>query len=71
MPRYLITHAKGQRGDMLIEDPDLTVEYAHGWAIFRDKPSFDRSSVVLALPAEQVASIERVDEEAEPTPQKD
>ena len=66
MPRYLIAHAKGQRGDMLVEDPELTLEIRDGWAILTDG-----QGIALALPTEQVASIQRVDEEAEPAPQKE
>jgi len=66
MPRYLIAHAKGQRGDMRVEDPELTLEIRDGWAILTDG-----QGIALALPTEQVASIQRVDEEAEPAPQKE
>lgn len=66
MPRYLIAHAKNQRGDMLVEDPDLTLEIRDGWAILTDG-----QGIALALPTEQVASIQRVDEETEPAPQKE
>ena len=66
MPRYLIAHAKNQRGDMLVEDPELTLEIRDGWAILTDG-----QGIALALPTEQVASIQRVDEEAEPAPQKE
>ena len=66
MPRYLIAHAKNQRGDMLVEDPELTLEIRDGWAILTDG-----QGIALALPTEQVDSIQRVDEEAEPAPQKE
>ncbi|WP_330172961.1 hypothetical protein OG875_04780 [Streptomyces sp. NBC_01498] len=67
MPAYLITHAESRRGDMLIEDPNLTLTLEHGWAGFRDKLSLEQGSVVLAIPAEQTASIQRVDDQ-EPAP---
>ena len=66
MPRYLIAHAKNQRGDMLVEDPELTLEIRDGWAILADG-----QGIALALPTEQVDSIRRLDEEAEPAPQKE
>jgi hypothetical protein len=68
MPAYLITHAKNQRGDMLVEDTDLTLEIRDGWAILTDG-----QGIALALPTEQVASIQRVDEDQdqEPAPQKE
>ena len=73
MPSYLVIHAENKRGDMLIEDPALTLAFEAGWVVFRDKISFERGSVVLALPAEQVASVQRVDEphDHELAPQKD
>lgn len=73
MPAYRITHAENKRGDMLIEDPALRLAFEAGWVVFRDKISFEQGSVVLALPAEQVASVQRVDEpqEHEPAPQKE
>lgn len=68
MPAYLITHAKNQRADILIEDPDLTLTFSGDWAIFSDAqgPS-------LAIPAEQGMSIQRMDEphEQEPASQKE
>lgn len=68
MPAYLITHAKNQRGDILVEDPELTLTFSGDWAIFSDGqgPS-------LAIPAEQGMSIQRVDEDQdqEPAPQKE
>lgn len=67
-PAYLITHAKSQRGDILVEDPTLTLDIRDGWAIFTD-----HQGVALALPAEQVACIQRVDEgqDQKPAPQKE
>jgi hypothetical protein len=68
MPAYLVTHAENRRGDMLIEDPELTLTFSGNWAIFSDGhgPSF-------AIPAEQATSIERVDEcqDQEPAPQRE
>ena len=61
MPAYLVAHAKGQRGDALIEDPDLTLEIRDGWAILADA-----HGIAYAVPTEQVASIQRVDQEPAP-----
>lgn len=36
MPAYLVSHAKNQRGDALIEDPELTLQVRDGWAILTD-----------------------------------
>lgn len=69
MPAYLIQHAAGQRGDMLIEDPALTLNIRDGWAILTDD-----QGIAVALPTEHVACITRVDEDqnpAEPAPQKE
>lgn len=60
MPAYLVQHRSGQRGDMLIEDPDLTVEYANGWAVFSDA-----AGPSLAIPADQVASVQRIDPDSD------
>ena len=65
MPAYLIQHAVGQRGDMLIEDPALTLEIRDGWAILTDD-----HGIAVALPTEHVACITRVDEEQQPTSQE-
>jgi hypothetical protein len=66
MPRYLIVHPRDQRrDDVLIEDPALTLTFQAGWAVLAD----DRG-VCLAIPSEQGASIQRVDEE-EPAPQEE
>ncbi|MFF3324957.1 hypothetical protein [Streptomyces sp. NPDC002889] len=66
MPAYLVTHTKAQRGDILIEDDTLTLEVTSQWAIFTD-----HQGVALALPAEQVASIQRVDEPQESAPEEE
>ncbi|MFE0088771.1 hypothetical protein [Streptomyces sp. NPDC059016] len=68
MPAYLITHAESRRGDMLIEDPDLVLALTDNWARFNDQ-----HGIVLAIPTERIASIQRVDEdqEQEPAPQKE
>jgi hypothetical protein len=56
MPAYLIQHPTEQRReDILIEDADLTLTFAGGWAVFAD----DR--VCLAVPAGQGAYIRRID----------
>ena len=58
MPAYLIQHAAGQRGDLLIEDPALTLEIRDGWAVLTDQ-----DGIALAMPTEHVACITRVDPE--------
>lgn len=63
MPAYLVTHAKGQRGDMLIQDDALALALTDQWARFSDL-----HGIVLAIPIEHVASIQRVDEEQDPGP---
>jgi hypothetical protein len=66
VPAYLIVHPREQRrDDVLIEDPALTLRFEAGWAILAD----DRG-VCLAIPSGQGASIQRVDEDQEPAPQK-
>lgn len=68
MPAYLIQHAAGQRGDMLIEDPTLTLNIRDGWAVLTDD-----QGIAVALPTEHVACITRVDEpqDQEPAPRKE
>lgn len=66
MPAYLVTHTESQRGDMLIEDETLMLELDGTWARFTDQ-----HGIVLALPVEHVASIQRVDQDQEPAPQKE
>ncbi|MFE6815249.1 hypothetical protein [Streptomyces sp. NPDC057677] len=66
MPAYLIRHpAEQRREDALVEDPDLSLTFSGGWAIFTDS-----KGVCLAIPSGQGAHIERVDQE-EPAPQKE
>jgi hypothetical protein len=61
VPRYLITHPKGQQGeDILIEDPDLTLIIQGDWAVLADL-----DGPCLVLPAHAGATITRVDELAE------
>ena len=68
MPAYLVSHTKAQRGDALVEDPELTLQVRDGWAILTDA-----QGIAYAVPTEQVASIERVDDtqDQEPAPQKE
>lgn len=62
MPAYLIVHPREQRrDDVLIEADDLTLRFETGWAILADS-----QGVCLAIPSEQGASIQRVDQPAEP-----
>lgn len=75
MPAYLIVHAERRGDDTVIEDPHLTVEFTDGWVLFKDRDLVQPNRVVLAIPAVQVARVERVDEqqdtgESEPEPRK-
>ena len=63
MPRYLITHPGKARDDILVEDPALTLALSEGWAVFTDS-----AGVCLAIPAEQGATIQRIDDQPEPAP---
>lgn len=58
MPAYLVHHRQGQRGDILISEDDLTVQLRNGWVAFRSG-----GTIALAIPADQIATIERVDPE--------
>ena len=69
MPAYIVQHPAAQaREDILIEDPELELAFAYGWAVFTDV-----DGVCLAIPAGQGAHIRRVDpdEEQQPAPQKE
>ncbi|MFD8577385.1 hypothetical protein ACFV1H_18880 [Streptomyces virginiae] len=58
MPRYLITHPKGQAGeDILVEDPDLTLTIHGTWAVLTDP-----NGACVAVPAHAGATITRIDE---------
>jgi hypothetical protein len=70
MPAYLIVHAERRGDDTVIEDPDLTVEFADGWVLFKDRDLIKPNRVVLAIPATQVARVERVDEQQQPQDQE-
>ena len=59
MPAYLIQHRGGQRGDMLISDANLAVHFTNDWIVFTDDDGPE--AIVLALPADQVAAIQRID----------
>ena len=61
MPRYLITHPKGQQGeDILVEDPDLTLTIQGAWAVLSDP-----QGACLAASAHAGATITRIDDEPE------
>ncbi|MCY0959978.1 hypothetical protein [Streptomyces sp. H27-H5] len=61
MPRYLITHPKGQQGeDILVEDPELTLTIQGAWAVLADL-----DGPCLAVPADAGATITRIDEQPE------
>lgn len=61
MAAYMIRHAKGQQGDILIEDDDLAVNFTSGWVVFTDDHPTLETAVVLAIPTEHVAAIQRID----------
>ncbi|MGW4223024.1 hypothetical protein ACWEG1_06155 [Streptomyces bauhiniae] len=71
MPAYLVIHAERHGDDTLIEDPALTVEFVDGWVLFKDRDLMRPDRVAVAIPAVQVARIERVDDQQEPAPQKE
>ncbi|MBZ6102691.1 hypothetical protein ACH4NO_17955 [Streptomyces olivaceus] len=71
MPAYLVIHSERHGDDTLIEDPNLTVEFVDGWALFKDRDLIQSNRVAIAIPATQVRRIERVDEPEEPAPQKE
>ncbi|MFJ3839460.1 hypothetical protein ACIPY6_28690 [Streptomyces sp. NPDC090054] len=61
MPRYLITHPKGQQGeDVLVEDADLTLTIQGHWAVLADP-----QGPCLVVPAHAGATITRIDEPEE------
>lgn len=62
MAAYLIVHTERRGDDTVIEDPELTVEFVDGWVLFKDRDLIKPNRVVLAIPAVQVARVERVDE---------
>lgn len=57
MPAYLIQHQRGQRDDIHIEAPGLTLTFEGDWAIFSDG-----NGPSLAIPAERGATIQRIDQ---------
>ncbi|MEU4051237.1 hypothetical protein AB0F09_18820 [Streptomyces olivaceus] len=71
MPAYLVIHTERHGDDTLIEDPNLTVEFENGWALFKDRAASASDPVAIAIPATQVRRIERVDEQQESAPQKE
>ncbi|WP_329215265.1 hypothetical protein OG352_06455 [Streptomyces sp. NBC_01485] len=76
MTAYLVIHSERRREDTLIEDPNLTVEFADGWVLFKDRTAFEDHRVAIAIPAAQVLRVERVDEpqtpqDQEPAPAKE
>jgi hypothetical protein len=64
MPAYLIHHRQGQRGDILIQEDDLTIQLRNGWATFRSA-----GSIALAIPADQIATIQRIDPDQDGQPE--
>ncbi|MFF8589950.1 hypothetical protein ACF061_00680 [Streptomyces sp. NPDC015220] len=69
MPAYLVIHPERHGDDQLIEDPDLAVEFVDGWVLFTDRGPDQPNRVAIAIPAAQVARIERVDDQQKPAPQ--
>jgi hypothetical protein len=65
MPAYLVVHTERRGDDQLIEDPNLTVEFVDGWVLFKDRDLMKDNRVAIAIPAAQVARVERVDEQPE------
>ncbi|MFH8531503.1 hypothetical protein ACH4GE_24170 [Streptomyces tendae] len=62
MPSYLIVHSRDQRrDDVRIDGDDLTLTFQAGWAILTDT-----HGICFAIPSGQGASIERIDQQAEP-----
>jgi hypothetical protein len=62
MPAYLVVHTERRGDDQLIEDPNHTVEFTSGWVLFKDRDLIKDNRVAIAIPAAQVARVERVDE---------
>ena len=65
MPAYLVVHTERRGDDQLIEDPNLTVEFTSGWVLFKDRDLMKDNRVAIAIPATQVARVERVDQPQE------
>lgn len=65
MPAYLVVHTERRGDDQLIEDPNLTVEFTSGWVLFKDRDLMKDNRVAIAIPATQVARVERVDQPPE------
>jgi hypothetical protein len=65
MPAYLVIHAESRREDTLIEDENLTVEFIDGWVLFKDRDLIKDNRVAVAIPATQVARIQRIDQRPE------
>ncbi|MCX5202478.1 hypothetical protein OG897_13600 [Streptomyces sp. NBC_00237] len=57
MTRYLITYPKGQGEDVLVEDEQLELTIAQGWAVLTDQ-----HGACVALPSHAGATITRIDE---------
>lgn len=57
MPSYLITYPKGKGEDILVEDEQLELVLAHGWAVLTDQ-----RGPCLAIPAHGGATITRIDD---------
>lgn len=67
MPAYVIRYLSPGRGDILVEDPTLTIDLNDGWCRIHD-----RDGLALAVPAEHIAAVQRVDEpEERPAPREE
>lgn len=65
MPAYLIVHPRDQRrDDVLIEGDDLTLTFDSGWAVLTDT-----QGICFAVPSGQGASIQRVDDTQQASPE--
>ena len=65
MPAYLVVHTERHGDDTLIEDDNLTIEFVHGWVLFKDRDLIHPNRVAIAFPATQVARVQRVDQPLE------
>lgn len=55
--RYAVQIDKGE--DLIVDDDHLTLSLSPGWAVFND-----HSGIALAIPADRIRSIQRLDSEA-------
>ncbi|MFD9069158.1 hypothetical protein [Streptomyces lasiicapitis] len=65
MTAYLIHYPKGQGEDVLVEDPALTLDFTHGWAVLADQ-----HGPCLAVPTHSGATVTRIDEPRDTQPEE-